>query len=199
MGIVLPIQINTSGSNSVATSHPGFNPEKFYTNTTANRSVLRSDGGYANNFYFSPIFLPKCNLTGIGCDITDNSGIGKKLRMGIYTAKDGVPKDLIFSTVEIPVETNSEKIVTLEKSLPGGQYFTAYLASDTFRIASVHENDCANTGYLIGVDLPGDKLPAGLRYEFPYGEMPQVFNPEDLTKKACTRSPLIFFRLSVNA
>lgn len=84
----------------------------------------------ANTMYFTPVYVgASTTITKIGV-VVDTLEVGKTVRIGIYTALNGIPTSLILDAGTISTTTTGVKNITISQAVTNQVYFFAIL-SDT--------------------------------------------------------------------
>lgn len=176
--------------------HPGFVSDKFYTYPGITSISNRNDCAYANNLYFNYLYLPKSVIIDILFQIISGFVAGAKVQIGLYTIKKGLPLNKVFSKETI-INNNGDFHILDNISIESGWYAIAYLTTDTMTIPGVLNTTSSSTGYTYGLTSVTSVITqqSGLRYNFTYANLPNIFNPANFTALSCTRSPVVYFRL----
>lgn len=192
--------INLKNKNIYSFFHPGYLPNnKYWANnqnstSTSNSSVTVT----SSEFSFFPISIyADINIVNIIIEITtgqSNSGI----RMGFYTARNGVPKTLIHDCGEILTNTTGEKTASVNKKFLAGAYFVGLRCSSSGLVPSIRTVQNSHMHSIVGASsFTANSLYSGIRNAtIPYGDLPSLLNllPADYSFNTSVHTPLIVFQ-----
>lgn len=107
--------------------HPGFAINRYYT--APNGTTIGPVALAANTAYCCPFFVSEeTTFHEIGIRVTTLIG-GSNVRLGIYRAWAGVPKELIFDAGVVSTATTGAKTIAISQKLEPGLYYLVALSS----------------------------------------------------------------------
>lgn len=107
--------------------HPGFAVNRYYT--APNGTTIGPVALAANTAYCCPFFVSEeTTFHEIGIRVTTLIG-GSNVRLGVYRAWAGVPKELLFDAGAVSTATTGAKTIAISQKLEPGLYFLVALSS----------------------------------------------------------------------